>query len=215
MKQAILLLILMCTSICMYAQWDRKTKFVLGAGLNYSYPLGDFSKQANSGFGIELNGAYILNRKLSVGVEVSYSILPQDDLWRTNSNDSYEVDYNLASLFFNGTYFIDAWDQDFKPYVAIGFGYFMYRQKLNYNSTNEYNPQQYTIKIDKVGISPIAGFMYYLSRDLLIDTSIKFTYIPGIPKTVEHPYKDNGERYYLGFEKILMPKLSLGIKYSF
>jgi len=215
MKKIFLLLFLICNSIFLYAQWDRDTKYIIGAGLNYSYPLGDFNKNANSGFGIELNGAYVLNKKLAVGMEVSYCKLPQDDFWRTNNNNSYEVDYNLATIFLNGTYFLDAWDIDFKPYLSIGFGYFMYKQDLKYDSTNIYESHQYTVKINKVGISPIIGFMYYLNKNLLFDANVKFMYIPGIPNSVAHPYKENGERLLIGFKKIIMPRLSVGIKYSF
>jgi len=199
------------------AQYYKGEKFLLGASVGYQYPLGDFGDQAKGGVPLRLTGQMMLNKKIGVGAEIAYSLMGQDDFWNGSHLGNYDVNYNIASAQLKGSYYFDSWDRDFRPYASMAFGYFHYQNSIKFISTSGGTEnQKRTIKENKVGLTPIVGFLYHLSSTLSFDMNLRYTYIPDFPESVSAK-DENGESYpyFLGFDKISLPELSIGLFYRF
>ncbi|WP_461640090.1 outer membrane beta-barrel protein [Labilibaculum euxinus] len=199
------------------AQYYKEKELLVGASVGYQYPLGDFGDQAKGGPAFRVTGQMMLNKKIGVGAEIAYSILGQDNFWNGNHFGNYDVNYNIASAQFKGSYFFDSWDRDFRPYTSLAFGYFHYQNSISFISTSVGNlNQKRTIKENKVGLTPIIGFLYNLSSTWSFDMNLRYTYIPDFPETVT-ANDENGDpyQYFLGFDKISLPELSIGLFYRF
>ncbi|MBI9056907.1 MAG: porin family protein [Labilibaculum sp.] len=199
------------------AQYYKDGKFLIGASVGYQYPLGDFGKQAKAGPSFKAIGQMMLNKKIGVGAELGYSTLGQDDFWNGSHLGNYDVNYSILSAQLKGSFYFDTWDRDFRPYATLAFGYFLYRNEIGFISTSSGSVnQKRTIKENKVGLTPIVGFLYHLSDQWSFDMNLRYTYIPDFPQTVDAK-NELGEtyQYYLGFDKISLPELSIGLFYRF
>lgn len=217
LRSIIFLLLAMCFCYSGNAQYYHDGKFLLGASIGYQYPLGDFGDQAKGGPVFRVAAQMMLNKKLGVGAEVGYSLLGQDDFWNGNHFGNYDVNYNFVSAQVKGSYYFDSWDRDFRPYASLAFGYFHYQNSISFISTSGGTEnQKRTIKENKVGLTPIIGFLYHLSSSWSFDMNLRYTYIPDFPEAVTAK-NENGESYpyYLGFDKISLPELSIGLFYRF
>lgn len=199
------------------AQYYKDGRFLIGASVGYQYPLGDFGKQAKAGPSFKGIGQMMLNKKIGVGAEFGYSALGQDDFWNGNNLGNYNVNYYIASAQLKGSFYFESWDRDFRPYASLAFGYFLYRNKNDFISTSGGSAdQKRTIKENKVGLTPIVGFLYHMSAQWSFDMNLRYTYIPSFPESVTAK-NELGETYpyYLGFDKISLPELSIGLFYRF
>ncbi len=127
------------------------------------------------------------------------------------------MNYYIASAQLKGSFYFESWDRDFRPYASLAFGYFLYRNKNDFISTSGGSAdQKRTIKENKVGLTPIVGFLYHLSAQWSFDMNLRYTYIPSFPESVTAK-NELGETYpyYLGFDKISLPELSIGLFYRF
>lgn len=219
MKLRCLLLLITAVSICTNgnAQYYKGEKFLLGASVGYQYPLGDFGDQAKAGPSFRVTGQLMLNKKIGVGAEVGYSMLGQGDFWNGNHVGKYDVNYYILSAQVKGTFYFDAWDRDFKPYASLAFGYFFYQSSIDFTAfSGGTSDQKRTIKENKVGLTPIVGFLYNISDNLSFDMNLRYSYIPDFPESVtaKDEFGENYQ-YFLGFDKISLPELSLGLFYKF
>ncbi|MBL4559697.1 MAG: outer membrane beta-barrel protein, partial [Labilibaculum sp.] len=189
------------------AQYNRDKKLFLGASVGYQYPLGDFGDQAKGGPSFRVTGQMMLNKKLGVGAELGYSILGQDDFWNADHRGSYDVDYNIGSALLRASYYFDSWDRDFRPYASLAFGYFYYRNKVDYlaisGGTGNFKS---TLTDSKVGLAPNIGFLYHLSDEWSFDMNLRYFYIPNLSDEINA---------YSGLDKISLPELSIGLFYRF
>lgn len=217
MQKLLLTLCLLFLGVAGYSQYYENRKFYLGASVGYQYPLGDFGDQAKAGPSLRIAGLKMLNKKLGVGAELSYSLLGQDDFWNGSHLGDYDVDYNIGSALLSASYYFDAWDRDFRPYVSLAFGYYYYRNEVDFTSSGIGNStQKRTITENKVGLAPQIGFLYHLSDMWSFNMNLRCTFIPNFPESVTEQ-NEFGEdyQYYLGFDKIVLPELSLGFYYRF
>lgn len=217
MKQFFVAILILLSVQSILAQRYQDKKFLIGASAGYQYPLGDFGKQAKGGLGIRASGQMFVNKKIIVGAEVGYNNLGGDDFWDGSHLGNYGVSYNIGSALLKGSFIIESWDRDFKPYVSLAFGYYRYQNKVNFTSTSAgATSQKQTVKQNKVGIVPNIGFMYYLSNHLAFDMNLRYTYIPNFPESVPE-INENGDEYayLLGFTSISLPELSIGFYFRF
>lgn len=217
LRYILFLLVVVCFTTNANAQYYKGENFLIGASVGYQYPLGDFGKEAKAGPSFRATGQMMLNKKIGVGAELGYSFLGQDDFWNGSHLGNYDVNYYIASAQLKGSFYFDSWDRDFRPYASLAFGYFLYRNKIDFISTSggTYN-QKRTIKENKVGLTPIVGFMYHISNQWSFDMNLRYSYIPDFPNSVDAE-NEVGEtyQYYLGFDKISLPELSIGLFYRF
>ncbi|MDE5418548.1 porin family protein [Labilibaculum sp. DW002] len=189
------------------AQYYKDGKFLIGASVGYQYPLGDFGDQAKAGPSFRIAGQLMLNKKISVGVELSYSLLGQDEFWDGDHRGSYDVDYNIGSALLRASYYFDSWDRDFRPYTSLAFGYFSYRNKVDYLAISAGTGNfKSTLKDNKVGLAPNIGFLYNLSDELCFDMNLRYIYIPNLSDEINT---------YSGLDKLSLPELSIGLFYRF
>ncbi|MCT4603054.1 MAG: outer membrane beta-barrel protein [Marinifilum sp.] len=217
MKRLLIALIAIVFSLESYSQYYKDQKFILGGSLGYAYPIGNFGDQAKAGLAFHLGGQMMLNKQILIGAELGYTHLGQDDFWIGNQSVTHNVDYNIASAILKGGFIFNAWDRDFKPYASIGFGYFLYHFEDNFISSSGGSvSQKRKVTENKVGLVPNVGFMYYLSDNWAFDMNLRYTFIPNFPDSITEQ-SENGEnyQYYLGFNKISLPELSIGFYYRF
>lgn len=216
-RQFLILFTFFCFCSLARAQYYKDNKYMIGGSLGYAYPMGDFGNQASGGVSVRLKGQMFLNKKISVGAEIANSFLGQNDFWDGSHLGSYDVNYHIASVLMNGAFYLDSWDKDFRPYIALDFGYFLYRNKIDFIAASAgVTTSKRTIKENKFGLAPNVGFFYHLSNWWSFEMNLRYTIIPNFPESV--PVKEqNGEKYpyYLGFKNISLPEFSLGFYYRF
>jgi len=209
--------------------YNNNDKFIVGLNGGVVKPLGDFADESKLGTDLSLNAKLLLNPKLAVGLSVGYMNFEQnDDLWAGDTRVKNDVSYQIIPIVFTATYFIQAYDLDFRPYASLGFGYFLYRNHVESTPTNTYTPikSEYTVSTNKIGLIPNVGFMYNISKTLAVDVNLKLTYIPNFEeklekKNIKPTVDDNIEltdlqKYrYLGFDKISSASLTVGLYYRF
>jgi len=209
--------------------YNKEDLFIVGLNGGVVKPMGDFANESQLGTDLSLNAKLLLNQKLAVGLSVGYMGFGQnDDLWAGDTRVNNDVNYQIIPIVFTATYFIQAYDLDFRPYASLGFGYFLYRNHVESTPTNTYNPEkdEYTVSSNKIGLIPNVGFMYNLSKKLAVDVNLKLTYIPNFEEKLEKkkikPRPGEGieltdlQKYrYLGFDKISSASLTVGLYYRF
>jgi opacity protein-like surface antigen len=196
------------------AQYYEDETWMLGASLGYQHPLGDFGDYAKSGPVFRLNGLRMLSRKIAVGAELGCSLLGH--VSNGTSSEAYDVNYYLFSAQVKASYFFECWDRDFRPYVSSAFGYFHYRNVIEFLSENSSEDTKNTIKENKMGVTPIVGFLYHLSSNWTFDMNLRYTYIlnfSGYITTEDDSGYDSDS--YLGYDEIALPELSIGLYYRF
>ena len=209
--------------------YNKDDRFIVGLNGGVVKPLGDFANETQLGVDMSLSAKMLLNKKLAVGLSVGYMDFGQnDDLWAGDTRVKNDVSYQIIPIVFTATYFIQAYDLDFRPYASLGFGYFLYRNHVESTPTNTYTPikSEYTVSTNKIGLIPNVGFMYNISKTLAVDVNLKLTYIPNFEeklekKNIKPTVDDNIEltdlqKYrYLGFDKISTASLTVGLYYRF
>ncbi|PKQ62462.1 hypothetical protein BZG02_12090 [Labilibaculum filiforme] len=216
-KSIVFFLLANCIVFVGKAQYYKDKEVLAGASVGYQYPMGDFGDQAKGGPVFRLTGQMMLNKKLGVGAEIAYSLLGQNDFWNGSHLGKYDVNYDIASVQVKGSYYFDSWDREFRPYASLAFGYFHYQNSIKFISTSGGSiNQKRTVKENKVGLTPIVGFLYHLSSTWSFDMNLRYTYIPDFPESVSAT-DEYGETYpyYLGFKNITLPELSIGLFYRF
>ncbi len=216
--------------------YKKDDRFIVGLNAGIVKPLGDFAEGSKLGTDLSLNAKLLLNPKLAVGLSLGYMDFGQNDsFWNGGNLGVNTANYQIIPIVFTATYFIQAYDIDFRPYASIGFGYFLYRNHVDFKSASQveypYNNAaslEYTITDNKVGLIPNVGFLYNLSKEWAIDVNAKFTYIPNFDKVraVKQTYTNvadthSGDRtrlienYATGFSKISSVSLTVGMYYRF
>lgn len=209
--------------------YNKEDRFIVGLNGGVVKPMGDFANESQLGTDMSLNAKLLLNQKLAVGLSVAYMDFGQnDDLWAGDTRVKNDVNYQIIPIVFTATYFIQAYDLDFRPYASLGFGYFLYRNHVESTPTNTFTPikSEYTVSTNKIGLMPNVGFMYNLSKKLAVDVNLKLTYIPNFEEKLEKkkikPRPEEGieltdlQKYrYLGFDKISSASLTVGLYYRF
>lgn len=214
----------------LFAQYYKKEdRLIVGLNGGIVKPMGDFANESDPGMDLSLNAKLLLNPKIAVGLSLGYMDLGQnDDLWAGDTRVKNNVNYQLVPIVFTATYFIQAYDLDFRPYASLGFGYFLYRNHVESTETNSYTPDkiEHTVSTNKIGLMPNMGFMYNISKQLAVDVNLKYTYVPNFEDKLEKkkikPRVDKDrelselEKYrYLGFDKISSISLTAGLYYRF
>jgi outer membrane protein W len=224
-----LLLVFLFTNSIFSQNYKKDDRFIVGLNGGVVKPMGDFANESNLGTDLSLNVKMLLNPKLALGLSLGYSDFAQnEDFWSGDSRVKNDVNYQIIPIVFTATYFIQAYDLDFRPYASLGFGYFLYRNQLKSIPTNTYTPikSEYTVSTNKIGLMPNVGFLYNLSKKLAVDVNLKLTYIPNFKEKLEKkkikPRPDENieltelEKYrYLGFDKITSTSLTVGMYYRF
>ena len=216
--------------------YNKDDRFIVGLNGGVVKPMGDFADVSKSGIDLSLNVKMLLNPKIAIGLSVGYIDFGQNDkFWNSGNQGKNTVNYQIIPLIFTATYFIQAYDLDFRPYASLGFGYFIYRNHVDFESANPaeypYNNTaslEYTINDNQIGLIPSLGFLYNLSKEWAVDVNAKFTYIPNFDKvrSVKQTYThvadtyegDNTrliENYATGFSKISTASLTVGLYYRF
>ncbi len=216
--------------------YNKNDRFIVGLNGGIVKPMGDFSKVSELGIDLSLNAKMLLNPKIAVGITVGYMDFGQNDkFWNGANLGENKVNYQIVPLIFTATYFIQAYDLDFRPYVSLGFGYFIYRNQVDFNSASPveypYNNAaslEYSITDNKVGLIPNVGFLYNLNKEWAIDVNAKLTYIPNFEKVrsvkqtytnVDATYSGDKtrliENYATGFSKISSVSITIGMYYRF
>jgi len=216
--------------------YNKNDRFIVGLNGGVVKPLGDFADVSKAGIDLSLNAKMLLNPKIAVGLSAGYMDFGQDDkFWNSANLGKNTVNYQIIPLIFTATYFIQAYDLDFRPYASLGFGYFIYRNHVDFESANPaeypYNNTaslEYTINDNKVGLIPSLGFLYNLSKEWAVDVNAKYTYIPNfdevrsVKQTYTHvadAYEGDKtrliENYATGFSKIASASLTVGLYYRF
>lgn len=220
---------LLFTSSLSAQYYNNNDKFIVGLNGGVVKPLGDFADESKMGIDLSLNAKLLLNPKIAVGLSVGYMDFDQnDDFWAGDSRRENDVNYQVVPIVFTATYFIKAYDLDFRPYASLGFGYFLYRSHVESIPTNTYNPtkSEYTVSTNKIGLMPSVGFMYNISKTLAVDVNLKYSYIPNFedklekkkikPRPIENTELTDLEKYrYLGFDKISSVSFTVGLYYRF
>ncbi|MCZ4693538.1 hypothetical protein DWB61_00855 [Ancylomarina euxinus] len=230
MKTLLLAFIGLFFSCSLTAQYYNKNdRFIVGLNGGVVKPLSNFADESSLGTDLCLNAKMLLNQKLAVGFSLGYMNFGQDDAyWNGDVRRKNDVNYQIIPITFTGTYFIQAYDLDFRPYVSLGFGYFLYRNHVESIPTNTYSPEkeEHTVSTNKIGLMPNVGFMYNVSKKLAVDVNLKLTYIPNFEEKLEKkkvkPSVDENieltdlQKYrYLGFDKITSASLTVGLYYRF
>ncbi|WP_421917810.1 OmpW family outer membrane protein [Marinifilum sp.] len=207
MKRYIFIVLALIFSTESYSQYYKDQTYFVGGSIGYQFPLGDFGDQANGGPNFRLSARKMLNKKISVGAEVSFSMLGQDKFWDGDHRGNYDVDYNIGSALLRASYYFDVWDRDFRPYASLAFGYFYYRNKVDFiaNSAGT-NDFKNTLTDHKVGLAPNIGFLYHISDEWSFDMNLRYMYIPNLSDSITS---------YSGLDKISLPELSIGFYYRF
>jgi len=209
--------------------YNKDDRFIVGLNGGVVKPLGDFANETQLGVDMSLSAKMLLNKKLAVGLSVGYMDFGQnDDFWAGDTRIKNDVNYQVIPIIFTATYFIQAYDLDFRPYASLGFGYFLYRNHVESTPTNTFTPikAEYTVSTNKIGLIPNVGFMYNISKKLAVDVNLKLTYIPNFEEKLEKkkikPSVDQNielsdvHKYrYLGFDKISSVSLTVGMYYRF
>jgi len=234
MKRVLLIFLLGLLYITSMAQKYRDSQFHLGGGVGLTYPMGDFSNVASGGVSGNVEGRWIVNRRIAVGFEMGFSQYSQkDSFWEVGNRGENDVVYQIVPMLFSGIYTMDAWDRDFHPYLSLSFGYYWFRNHVQFTSSNrtEYpfngDPSlEYTINSNRIGLAPTVGFWYDLSDRIAFEMKMRYTYIPSFPKSltvrqkytnVASGYEDSRdeENYSLGFTQLTSLTVSLGLSYKF
>ena len=234
MKKIYFLLSILFLSISTFSQYKKRDNYIIGINAGLSKPISDLADVAQPGSDFRISVKWFMNKKIAVGIETGYIGFAQnDDFWDASYRGKNDVKYQLLPVLLIGHYFIQAWDRDFRPYVGIGFGYFFFRNKVEFTSSNvkpvPYNPfpsLEYKITESKFGLSPQVGFLYNIDKRWAIDLSARLTYVPNFPNTmsVEQKYtnvedgvddKVTVTDYKLGFTNLLSATLSIGLFYRF
>ena len=209
--------------------YNKEERLIIGLNGGVVKPLGDFADESKLGTDLSLNTKMLLNPRIAVGLSLGFMNFGQNDkLWAGDTRVKNDVKYQIIPIVFTGTYFIQAYDLDFRPYASIGFGYFFYRNQVESTPTNTYTPvkSEYTVSTHKFGLMPNVGFMYNISKTLAVDVNLKYTYIPNFEEKLEKKKLKPGfdenivltdlQKYrYLGFDKISSASLTVGLYYRF
>ena len=220
-------LVLLFTSSLSAQYRNNGERFIVGMNAGVVNPMGDFADESKLGIDLSLNAKILLNPKIAVGISVGYMDFGQnDDYWNGYNIRDYTVNYQVIPIVFTASYFIKAYDLDFRPYASLGFGYFLYRNHVESTAINIYNAdtEEHTVFTGHIGLTPNVGFLYNLSKKLAADVNLKLTYIPNFEDKLEKKnvkpsfpegaqLSDPEKYYYLGFDKITSLSLTVGLYY--
>jgi len=220
-------LVLLFTSSLSAQYRNNGERFIVGMNAGVVNPMGDFADESKLGIDLNLNAKILLNPKIAVGISVGYMDFGQDDdYWNGSNVRDFTVNYQVIPIVFTASYFIKAYDLDFRPYASLGFGYFLYRNHVESTAINVYNAEteKHTVSTGHIGLTPNVGFLYNLSKKLAADVNLKMTYIPNFEDKLEKKnvkpsfpegaqLTDPQKYYYLGFDKITALSLTFGLYY--
>jgi len=147
---------------------EQMTRFKLGIDAGVQLPMGDFGKEANMGFGGELNAKYMIKDNIGVGVGVGYytfgikqEILDYDGATKGNAS--------IIPLVGKFSY---AFGQNaFKPYIGADLGLYML------GTHEEAEGEKYSDSLSKFGFAPVIGIEYAFTKNLGLDVNAKYHYI--------------------------------------
>lgn len=211
----------------------RNDKFLVGANFGIAYPFGDLSKISKLGYDARFDFKTFINKRIAVGFETGYQRLGGDDeFWDGSKFGEYNVKFEILPVLFSGSYFFETLDRDFKPYISLAFGYFFFKNRVDFDSANTnpypsnsaYPSQLYKIKHNKFGVNPSLGFIYMINKRFCFHTNLKLNYIAGFPETTSVKIErtnviDKSYKYYTvddyktGFEIYQSLSFNIGFYY--
>lgn len=151
----------------------------LGGGLAVGLPMSDFGKGYNTGFGLNIEGEYLVMPEISVGISTGYLTFKyKKDVLGGSGN------FNMVPIMLNGKYYLMT--DNVKPYVGLGLGLFIDKSKYEYNFPAFYdNPVSGEIETLQIknktsnsstdfGIAPTVGTVFSMSDNLSFNVGARF-----------------------------------------
>ncbi|MFT3740992.1 MAG: hypothetical protein QM786_19760 [Breznakibacter sp.] len=167
------------------------SKYYFGGSIGAAIPSNWGEKQFNIGFAdvakpgphIAFDGRWFYNKRLSLGVDMSYARLGQNrGFWNVSRYGEVALSYTMLQSTIHGCYYFD--DRGFMPYTGIGFGAYWLLNNLSfrsaYSGTDADASVKYQTRTLKPGFAPQAGFLVKASKRSFLFIDIKFQIIPNI-----------------------------------
>jgi len=169
-------------------------KAAVGLGLVYNIPMGGFAKEDTSigspavkgGIGFNIDGDYFLSPTLSVGVNTGYYGFKYDVA--DDSLIKYDkAKYSIIPLNLKASYYFS--EGPLRPYVGINLGMNIISSNVTASVQslyfNEVSGEMETIwlstevidKMTKFGVAPMAGALYDVSDQLMLNFNLRYDYV--------------------------------------
>jgi len=154
MKPVILAItLLMAVSVSALAQ------FSLGVHVAPTIPLGDFSNNARTGFGFDLEGRFpIINKTFLAGIALGFHSFGIETGNLNIDNISYDITPFTASIYYPLS------DAELQPYLGFGLG----ANRVIVGNAGISLAETY------FGISPAFGARYTINEQLTLDANLKY-----------------------------------------
>lgn len=153
--------VILSISLLMAVSTASLGQFSLGAHVTPTFPLGDFSNNARTGFGFDVEGRFpIIGKTFFASIAFGFHSFGFE-AGSSNINDvSYDITPFTASVYYPFS------DAELQPYLGFGLG----ANRIILGNAGISVAETY------FGISPAFGVRYEINEQLTFDTNLKYRY---------------------------------------
>lgn len=157
MKRFILII---CTVLATYS--FSIAQFSLGVSGAPAFPLGNFDKVANTGFGFNADAKYAVNENILIGASIGYNQFGANPAGFNLNNIFNNIDFTIVPILASVDYLLAT--EDFKPYLGVDIGLYNASVDLGVFELSEAS----------FGLAPKLGFIYAINDQLDFNADIKY-----------------------------------------
>ncbi|MCL2651491.1 MAG: porin family protein [Candidatus Azobacteroides sp.] len=156
---------------------ETTARFKVGINGGVQLPMSNFGKEANMGYGGELNVKYMINENIGVGLGAGYYTFGIKKELLTESSNEFSTLYGYEINVKNGNYlmipivgkFSYVFGKNaFKPYLGVDLGLYMFGINIVADEGKDLE------WLRKFGFAPVLGFEYAFTHSLGLDVNAKY-----------------------------------------
>jgi len=144
--------------------FNAQAQINVGATIGAQIPMGDFSNDLKTGFGINAVGKYMLNENMALGLNLGYSKFGTDI-------DGLSCSMMPVTALFE-YYFGDG---NVKPFLGADLGLYNYNAKVEYTIMGQ--SQSSSDSKSYLGFAPTVGILCDLNDNFSLLANLKYNYV--------------------------------------
>ena len=210
-----LLLILLATAAAIAQRRPADNGLSLGANASYLHPTGDMGKILKPGLGGNFDLKYRVNRVIGVGFETGYHTFKSTigNAAYASADQSYKA--RLIPLLLQATFYIPSWRTTPLPYLGLHFGAYAHHIRIAQDRNDGYYDTSLSKSLFRFspGGGIHAGVLFQLASDRCwLDLRLRADYAPKIRSQYDIDDYTTGN---IGFDRMLLPGINIGLLYRF
>lgn len=210
-----LLLLLLFATAAIAQRRSSDSGLLLGVDASYLYPTGDMGKVLKHGLGGNLNLRYLVNRVIGIGMETGYHKFKSTIGNTAYASTAQTYKANLIPLLLQATFYIPTWRRTTLPYLGLHFGAYAHYIRISQNQTEIYDGTSLSKSLFRFspGGGIHAGVLFQLASERCwLDLRLRADYAPKIRDRYALDEYTTGN---IGFNRMLIPGLNIGLLYRF